>query len=84
MEIKEVLNEVWFDGTCKLCGHAVYETGCRNEDGEALEQLADYKNACSNESCKENYWHYCVDQEELDYYEHKREPIKLNSFYTCK
>jgi hypothetical protein len=65
------IQEVWYDGRCKKCGSNVYETGCRHEDGVALEKFADYKNACSNEECEENYWHYVGDQEFADYYEHK-------------
>jgi hypothetical protein len=64
------ISEVWYDGKCKKCGSIVYETQCGDEDGKALEMLADYKNACSNESCEENKWHYVGDQEFLDYYEH--------------
>ena len=65
------IQEVWFDGICNKCGDNVYETQGRDEDIEEA-KFADYKNACSNEKCKENYWHYVGDMEELDYYIHKR------------
>lgn len=61
------IQEVWFDGICKKCGSKVYETACNNYG-----VFADYKNACSNKKCEENYWHYVGDQEELDYYTHTR------------
>lgn len=64
------VQEVWYDGKCKKCGSNVYETSCTDEDVENA-KFADYKNACSNENCEENYWHYVGDQEFLDYYEHK-------------
>ena len=64
------ISEVWYDGKCKKCGSNVYETQCRDEDGEAAVKFADYKNACENENCEENHWHYVGDQEFADYYDH--------------
>lgn len=70
MKIQEKGREIWFDGICKKCGSNVYETSCRSEDPEKTD-YSDYKNACSNENCEENHWHYVGDQEFADYYEHK-------------
>lgn len=64
-----IIQEVWYDGKCKKCGSNVYETGC-NRDICPEAKYTDYKNACSNEDCEENYWHYVGDQEFANYYEH--------------
>jgi len=61
------VNKVWFDGICKKCGSSVYETILDESD---VDKDGDYKNACSNESCSENHWHYIGDDEFLDYYNH--------------
>lgn len=62
----EHLDDSWFDGVCKVCGHAVEETPYGYQD----EFEADYANRCTNESCKEHFWHLVDDQTGLEYYEH--------------
>jgi hypothetical protein len=47
-----------------------YETAVNSKDPSPEARYSDYKNACSNELCKENIWHYVGDQEFLDYYDH--------------
>lgn len=64
-----IVQHVWYDGVCKKCGCNVYETYCKADECEES-KYADYKNACSNEKCDENHWHYISDQEFLEYYEH--------------
>ena len=53
---------VWFDGHCRKCGHPVIEMSSHGEK--------DYQNTCTNGSCENATWHYCYDDEELDYYKH--------------
>jgi hypothetical protein len=55
----------WFDGVCKTCESPVEEQGSEKLD-------FDYMNRCTNATCKNHEWHFCGDQEELEYYEHKR------------
>lgn len=56
---------MWCDGKCKLCGSDV-EEGPDNITG-----TRDYQNRCTNKNCSEHKWHFCFDNEFLDYYEHK-------------
>jgi hypothetical protein len=57
--------QMWLDGICKLCGSEVEETATQRPRD-------DYQNRCRNPDCPEHRWHYCGDQEELEYYTHKR------------
>ena len=58
--------QLWADGICKKCGSLVIETSnCLEKDG-------DYMNTCTNPECENFKWHACCDDEELDYYEHKK------------
>jgi len=64
-----VVTAVWSDGRCKKCGSRVIETTLDESDPDVH---ADYKNACSNESCEENHWHYVFDDDIPEYYEHRK------------
>lgn len=55
----------WIDGTCLACGSDVIEKA--DATGHK-----DYMNRCVNDSCENNHWHSCCDDEELEYYRHFR------------
>lgn len=56
--------DAWDDGRCRTCGSRVVER-------PTIAGRYDYKNRCTNEACAEHRWHYCFDDEFLDYYEHR-------------
>lgn len=63
----------WVDGLCIECGSTVIETSAGSEGDTSPEAMSnDYKNMCVNPKCSQHKWHYCGDQEQLNYYIHKR------------